>query len=138
MENQAINAWDTADANAIAGAEEVQVVTRRPDGTLRRPITIWIGVDAARVFIWSTNGRTADWFRGATATGEIIAAGRTHEICFNETDPADPAAVDAAHRVEYGRYRSIVDHLVEPGRRAATLKLTPTTRAIAGPARLVA
>ena len=60
----------------------------------------------------------------ATGTGQLVVAGASHEICFTQADPNDLVAVDAAYRVKYGRYRSIVDHLLEPGPRLATLQLT--------------
>jgi len=93
-----MSTWTPQAARAVTAPQEVQVVIRRPDGTLRPPRIIWIVGDGDRVFIRSTNGRTADWFRGAIATG----TGR-----------------------KYGAYASIVDHLVEDGPRAATLEVHP-------------
>ena len=122
-----MNQWTSADAQAVSAPEEVQVITRRADGSLRRPRIIWIVRDGHRVFVRSTNGRDADWFRGATATGtgQIIAGRRTYEVTFTEAGPEDLPTVDAAYRGKYGRYASIVDHLEEPGPRAATLELVP-------------
>jgi hypothetical protein len=120
--------WNSHQATLIAGPQEVQVITRRQDGSLGRPRTIWIVRDGERVFIRSTNGRGADWFRAATATGagQIVAGGRTYEVFFDEvTDARDLAAVDAGYWAKYGHYRSIVDHLTEDGPRSATLHVTP-------------
>jgi hypothetical protein len=120
--------WSTAEATNIAAPQEVQVVTRRPDGSLLRPRTIWVTRDGARVFIRSTNGRGADWFRAATATrtGQLIAGGRTYEVVFDEVEDAgDLPAVDAGYRAKYGQYASIVDHLEQDGPRSATLQVKP-------------
>jgi hypothetical protein len=120
--------WTVSQAAAIAAPQEVRVVTRRPDGTLRRPKVIWIVRNGERVFIRSTNGRDADWFRGATATGtgRIIAGGETFDVAFSEvTDASDLDAADAGYRDKYGRYASIVDHLEEDGPRSATLLVEP-------------
>lgn len=57
--------WNIEDAAILSAPDEVQVVTYRRDGSARRPTTIWIVRDAADVFIRSTNGRTAAWFRAA-------------------------------------------------------------------------
>jgi len=120
--------WKIDQATRITAAQEVHVATRRPDGTLRRPRTIWIVRDGERIFIRSTNGRGADWFRAAIATGagQLIAGGETHDVAFTEvTDSDDLAAVDAGYRAKYQQYASIVDHLVEDGPRSATLLVTP-------------
>ena len=122
-----MNTWAPAQAHDITAPEEVQVTTRRRDGSLRRPTTIWVVGDGERVFIRSTNGRDAAWFRGAvaTGTGQVTARGTTPEVRFTDVDPADLVVVDAAYRDKYGRYASIVDHLEEPGPRAATLEVHP-------------
>jgi hypothetical protein len=120
--------WTTDQATRVAAPQEVQIATRRHDGTLRRPTTIWIVRDGERVFIRSTNGRGADWFRRATdtGTGQIIAAGNTYDVAFTEvTDAGDLGAVDAGYRAKYGHYASIVDHLEEEGPRSATLQVSP-------------
>jgi hypothetical protein len=120
--------WTIAQATAIAAPIEVQVVTRGRDGRLRRPRTIWIVRDGDRVFVRSTNGRDADWFRAATATGtgQIIAGGQTYEVAFVEvTDSRNLAAVDTGYRTKYRHYASIVDHLEQEGPRSATLQVTP-------------
>ncbi|AGZ41010.1 DUF2255 family protein [Actinoplanes friuliensis] len=119
--------WIGQQAAQIAAPQEVQVATRRSDGSLRRATTIWIVRDGDRVFIRSTNGRTADWFRGATATGtgQIISGGRATDVVFTEAAEANLPAVDSAYRRKYSQYASIVDHLVQEGPRSATLQLQP-------------
>ena len=119
--------WTDQQAAQIAGPQEVQVVTRRPDGSLRRPTTIWIVHDGDHVFIRSTNGRTADWFRGATTTGtgQIISGGKATDVTFTEAAEADLPSVDTAYRRKYSQYAGIVDHLVQEGPRSATLQLQP-------------
>jgi len=119
--------WNSAEAQALTSPDEVQVVTTRADGTARMPITIWVVAKGNRVFVRSTNGRDAAWFRGALATGRgrLVTAGVPHEVTFAEAAPDDLVLVDAAYRAKYGRYASIVDHLEEPGPRAATLEVHP-------------
>ncbi|MBT0773977.1 DUF2255 family protein [Kineosporia sp. J2-2] len=120
-------AWTPDTARALSAPQEVQIVTRRPDGTLRRPRIIWIVRAGDRVFVRSTKGRGADWFRGAVATGagQIVAGGVTHDVIFAEAGAPDLPQVGAAYRAKYGHYASIVDHLEEPGPRAATLEVLP-------------
>lgn len=119
--------WQIDDAVAVSAPQEVQVVTYRSDGTARRPTTIWIVHDGTDVFVRSTNGRGAAWFRAAIATGkgQIAARQSTFDVIFTEADDQDLARVDAAYRTKYGQYASIVDHLEEEGPRAATLQVHP-------------
>jgi len=119
--------WSTEDARAITSPQEVRVVTSRRDGSLRRPRTIWIVGDGARIFVRSTNGRAADWFRGAiaTGTGQIIAGRTTRDVSFSEVDAGDLPAVASTYRHKYGHYASIVDHLQEAEPRSATLEVHP-------------
>ncbi|HET8989381.1 MAG TPA: DUF2255 family protein [Humibacillus sp.] len=114
--------WSSDEARRLTAPEEVHVVTRSRDGSLRRPRIIWIVSDGQRVFIRSTNGRGADWFTWAVATGVgQIISGPTTDV----TGERDLAAADAGYRTKYGHYPSIVDHLVEDGPRSATLEVTP-------------
>lgn len=122
-----MSTWTEDLARALTAPQEVRVVTRRPDGTSRGPTTIWIVRDGDRVFVRSTNGRSAAWFRAALATGQgQVVAGRTaHEVTFVEAEERDLPLADAAYRAKYRPYASIVDHLVGPGPREATLEVLP-------------
>lgn len=119
--------WDTSDAHALSAPQEVEILTRRRDGTLRRPRTIWIVGDGNRIFIRSTNGPGADWYRWAIATGngQILAGSTPYEVRFSKTADADLPLVDRAYRTKYSQYARIVDHLVGPQPRSATLEVRP-------------
>lgn len=120
--------WTTEALHALTSTEEVQLATRRRDRTLRGPRTIWVVTSGNRVFIRSTNGRTAAWFRAAIATGagQIQARSTAYDVTFTEVhDENDLAAADAGYRSKYGHYASIVDHLEEAGPRAASLEVHP-------------
>jgi hypothetical protein len=122
-----VSSWTPEAARAVTAPTEVRVLIRRPDGTLRRPRAIWIVRDGTDVFVRSMNGRTAAWFRGATATrsGQIVSGGTAYDVSFTEAAEADLPRADAAYRAKYGRYGSIVDHMEEPGPRSATLQVHP-------------
>ena len=120
--------WTTQALSDLASAQEAHVATRRRDGSLRSPRIIWVVTSGPRVFIRSTNGRSAAWFRSAivTRSGQLRARGGAYEVTFTEVhDEADLAAADAGYGAKYGRYASIVDHLEEAGPRAATLEVHP-------------
>ena len=102
--------------------------TRRPDGSLRRPRTVWIVGDGTTVFLRSTNGRGADWFKAAVSAGggQITTHDRTWDGAFHEVSDEDALSqADAGYRTKYRQYASIVDHLLDPEPRAATLRVDP-------------
>ena len=119
--------WTLEQATRIAAPQEVQVAARRPDGSLRRPTTIWIVGDGDRLYVRSTNGRTASWFRAAIAsgTGQIVSGGTATDVTVTEAADADLPAVDTAYRRKYGQDAAIVDHLVQAAPWGATLQVEP-------------
>lgn len=120
--------WSSDALRALSSTEEVRLATRRRDGTLRNPRIIWVVTSGRRVFIRSTNGRSAAWFRAATATGagRLQARAAAYDVTFTEVDDeGDLALADAGYRAKYAHYASIVDHLEEHGPRAATLEVHP-------------
>lgn len=117
--------WSAADAAALSSATEVDVVTTRRDGTTAST-TIWIVADGSRIFVRSTNGAGAAWYRRATARpGAMVASGVRRAVRFAPVQGADLDIVDSAYRRKYGGYASIVDHLQSTEPRAATLEVLP-------------
>jgi len=99
----------------------------RGDGTLRRPVTMWVVRVGDDVYVRSVNGRDSSWFRGALTRHQarISAGGVDKDVELVETD-GDPEAIDAAYAAKYGhRYPTIVPSIVAPQPRAATLQLVP-------------
>lgn len=122
-----MSTWQPETARSLSAPQEVELATRRRDGSVRNPRIIWIVAVGERVFVRSTNGRGAAWFTWAIATGsgQLTAAGVTVDVTFTEAADEDLPAVDRAYRDKYGSFASIVDHLEEAGPRAATLEVTP-------------
>ena len=119
--------WTNDELNKVGGAEELQIASRRRDGTLRKPVTVWgirLGDD---VYVRSVNGPSAAWFRGTQGRheGRIWAGGLERDVHFVETDDRNDE-IDAAYWAKYGRrWASIVPSIVRPEARSATLKLVP-------------
>lgn len=121
--------WLNDELKKIATAEELQIASLRSDGTLRKPVTIWgvrVGDD---LYVRSVNGRTSAWFRGVQTRheGSIQAGGVTKAVTFvEEADAAINDQIDAAYRTKYRRYAaSIINSIISPQARAATIKLVP-------------
>lgn len=121
--------WTADELHAIGQAGELEVAPARLDGTLRRPIPIWVVRVGDDLYVRSYRGRDGRWFRAAQATheGHISAGGVEKDVRFVEIDDAGTnEAVDEQYLAKYGRYGArYVDSMVAPGARATTLKLVP-------------
>jgi hypothetical protein len=123
-----MTAWTTDELTRIGAADELQIAPRRRDGTLRNPRTIWVVRHGDDLYVRSVNGHTSAWFRGAQVRHEahIQAGGVDKDVRLVETDDLNDQ-IDAAYRTKYRRYAAnIIDTIVSPQARAATLRLVPT------------
>lgn len=94
---------------------------------MRNPVTIWVVRLGNDLYVRSVNGRDAAWFRGARSRheGRIRAGGVEKDVRFVEADDLNDE-IDAAYRTKYRRYaQNIVESVLSPQARAATLKLVP-------------
>jgi len=120
--------WTGEELNKIGTAEELKIASFRRDGTLRKPVTIWVVRLGDDLYVRSVYGRTSAWFRGTQVRheGHIQAGGVDKDVVFVEADPDINDKVDAAYRTKYRRYAaSIISTIVSPQARSATLKLVP-------------
>jgi hypothetical protein len=112
----------------IAAADELQLASARRDGTLRKPVTIWVVRHGDDLYVRSWRGRTGSSFRGVQDTheGHIRAGGVGKDVLFVEPDDDMNDAIDDAYRAKYRRYSSTyVDPMVGPEARATTIRLVP-------------
>lgn len=118
--------WSALDLDALGNAEEVQLSTKRHDGSLRDPVPVWVVRVGNELFVRSYRGRAGSWYRHARRhpAGRISAAGIDRDIEFTEPGGADPKAIDEAYRGKYGR-NSYTDAMVGEDVAATTLRLTP-------------
>jgi hypothetical protein len=123
-----MTAWTKDELTKIGAADELQIASLRRDGTLRHRTTIWVVRLGDDLYVRSVNGPTAAWFRGTKVRHEgRIWAGRIEkDVTFVDADHDVDDQIDAAYRTKYRRYAaSIVDHVVSPEARSATIKLLP-------------
>src|SRR5512139_1325364 len=106
--------WTSDELNKIGTAEELKIASLRRDGTLRKPVIIWVVRVGDELYVRSVNGRTSAWFRGVESRheGQIRAGGVVKNVIFvEEPDPAINEQIDAAYRTKYRRYaESIINH----------------------------
>ena len=127
-----MSAWSSDELEKIAAADELQLASEQPDGTLRKPVTIWVVRLGDDLYVRSVYGRTSHWFRGTEDRhqGHIRAGGVDKDVRFVE--PAEDVSdeIETAYRTKYRRYNaSEVDPLFTPDARAATLELVPRSAA---------
>ncbi|HVN59640.1 MAG TPA: DUF2255 family protein [Gaiellaceae bacterium] len=124
-----MSTWTSDELDRIGAADELELASARRDGTLRDPVTMWVVRHGDDLYVRSVNGRGSSWFHGAQTRHEahIRAGGVDRDVLLVETDDATDE-LDAAYRTKYRRYAArIVDSIVSPEARAATLRLVPST-----------
>ena len=123
-----MNTWTKSELDKIARAEELEIATRRRDGTLRDPVTVWMVRVGDDLYVRSVKGSAGAWFRAAVAShqGRVKAGGVHRDVTFVEANDAPSDEIDRAYRAKYGRYAaSIVNTVLTPKARAAALRFVP-------------
>ncbi|MBV9734772.1 MAG: DUF2255 family protein [Acidisphaera sp.] len=120
--------WTGEELEKIGEAEELQIQSFRRDGTLRKPVTIWVVRVGDDLYVRSGYGLDAAWFRGTQLRreGHIKAGGIDKDVVFDAPDPALHDRIDAAYRQKYRRHGAqYVDPMMAPEARAVTIKFLP-------------
>jgi len=124
--------WTSDELKRVEAAEELRITVLRQDGTLRKPVIIWVVGVGDELYVRSVNGRNSAWFRGVQTrhAGQIQAGGVVKDVAFvEELDPAINDQIDAAYSTKYRRYaESIINHINGSEARAATIKLVPRAK----------
>lgn len=120
--------WTSDELDKIGRADELQIQSSRQDGSLRKPVTIWVVRLGDDLYVRSVKGRESWWFRGTQdqGKGRILAGGVEKDVTFVEPDESFNADLDAAYRSKYGHYDArFVDPMVAPPAQSAALRLVP-------------
>ena len=103
-----MTAWTDDELNKIGRAEELRIASLRQDGTLRKPVIIWVVRLGEDLYVRCVNGREGAWFRGVLTRyeGRISAGGVEKDVLFvEETDPDINAQIDEAYLTKYQHNR---------------------------------
>ena len=112
-----MTAWTSDELTKIGTAEELQIASLRGDGTLRKPVIIWVVRHGDDLYVRSTQARHE---------GRIWAGGVQKDVTFVDADHDIDDGLDAVYRTKYRRYAaSIISSIVSPEARSATIKLVP-------------
>jgi hypothetical protein len=118
--------WHNDQLNRIAGSEELQITTARPDGTQRRWMPIWVVRVGDGLYIRSAEGRASDWYRHATQhnSARVRAGGIEADVTRRPAgDPALNAQVSAAYQAKYGDQGSWLAMFLRAPATETTLRL---------------
>ncbi|MFC8669825.1 DUF2255 family protein [Streptomyces sp. NPDC057199] len=119
--------WTSDELNRIGGADELEMAPLRRDGTLRRPVPIWVVRDGDDLYVRSFRGTDGGWWLTARASheGHVRSGGVDKDVTFVEVpDSGVNDRIDTAYRTKYGRFGgAYVDPMVAA--RATTLKVVP-------------
>jgi hypothetical protein len=123
-----MSAWSEKDLNQVGGAEELQLASRRPDGTLRPYVTMWVVRAGDDLYVRSAYGPDNPWYRRATAAGNgrIRAGGVERDVAFADAAPDAHDGIDRAYYAKYDRYGpAIVGSVVGTQAVQVTIRLLP-------------
>ena len=101
-----MSAWTADELARIGKADELQITSRRRDGSLRPYVTIWVVRSGDDLYVRSAYGHDNGWFRRALSSGEgrIRAGGVERDVAFEEPGAAVDADLHAAYHAKYDRY----------------------------------
>jgi hypothetical protein len=123
-----MSAWSPDELDRIGHATELQISSRRRDGSLRPYVTIWAVRAGDDLYVRSAYGPINGWYRRAKASGEgrIRTAGIERDVAFEEPAAAVAGAVTAAYHTKYDRYGpAVVGTVVSSEAEQLTLRIVP-------------
>jgi hypothetical protein len=127
------NAWTPEQLQRIWDADELQIASRRADGTLRPSVPIWVVMAFdGQVYVRTWHRRTTGWF-GQVLTeprARVRVPGLEADVTVEDVGEGSGqlrASVDEVYRMKYGRYgQTTVGQMVSDAAAAATLRLIPS------------
>ena len=120
--------WRSDQLERIGAAEELQLASQRPDGSLRPYVTMWVVRVGDQLYVRSAYGPDNPWYRRAIAsgTGRIRAGGTEADVTFNRSADTVQSEIDTTYHAKYDRYGpAIVGSVVGPGSHKVTVRLVP-------------
>jgi hypothetical protein len=124
----AVTQWTSGQLDKIGAADELEIVTLRGDGSVRKPVPIWVVRLDDGLFVRSAYGRTPVWFRGIQTRrdGSVRAGGIEADVTFEAADTALNDRIDEAYWTKYRRHGArYVEMVVSQEARSTTIHLVP-------------
>jgi len=120
--------WAAEELEAIGAAAELEIAVRRSDGTLRRPVPIWVVRVDGQVYVRTWYRREHGWFGHVldTRRARIRVPGLEADVTIEDTGEGGDqlrGQIDAAYRGKYGAPGA--EQMVTAEAAAATLRVRP-------------
>ena len=122
--------WTSEQLERIGGSTELELASRRSDGTFGRYVTMSVVRVSDDLYVRSAHGPDNPWYRRAIARGcgRIRAGGVDADASFARTDEGVQADIDSAYHAKYDRYGpKIVGTVVGENTHHVTVRLIPTS-----------
>jgi hypothetical protein len=120
--------WTSDELDKIGAAEELRIASLRRDGTLRKPVIIWVVRVGDDIYVRSAYGPDVAWLRGVKVRheGRIIAGGVEKDVTFQDADASVNDQIDDVYRNKYRRHGAqYVNSVITPEARSTTIKIVP-------------
>ena len=120
--------WTDAELSAIGATDELRLSSLRADGTLGKPVTIWVARVGDDLYVRSVRGAGSAWFRGTRSTGKghVSAGGVSADVAFDLVGDASKSTIDAAYQAKYSGYpASFLSPMLAPAAQETTMRLVP-------------
>jgi hypothetical protein len=123
--------WTPEELQWIGVAHELEIASRRADGTLRRWVPIWVVSTGGQAYVRTWYRRETGWFGQVLAShrARIRVPGLEADVAVEDVGegPAElRAGIDAAYLTKYGRGGG-AERMVADEAAAATLRISPET-----------
>jgi hypothetical protein len=123
-----MSGWTTGELDRIGDATELELASRRPDGSLRPYVTMWVVRAGDDLYVRSAYGPDNPWYRRArrSGAGHIRAGGVERDVTFGDAEDSAQEAIDRAYHAKYDRYGPrIVGSVVGSAVHPLTVRLVP-------------
>ena len=123
--------WSPEQLKRIDESGELQIASRRADGTLRQFVPIWVVSAGGQVYVRTWYRRTTGWYGRVLETGRarVRVPGLEADVTVEDVGEGPGelrSTVDQAYRDKYGRFGSgSAGQMVADPAAATTLRLAP-------------
>ena len=124
--------WTPEQLQQIDGSRELEIASKRPDGTLRQWLPIWVVCVGDQVYVRTWYRRTTGWFGHVVKTRQARVRVPRLEIDVVVEDIGDGdgdlrSAVDDAYQAKYAPHPGgSVGQMTTDSAAATTLRLSPS------------
>ncbi len=121
--------WASEELQQLGTAHELEIASRRADGTLRGWVPIWVVSTGGQVYVRTWYRRDTGWF-GQVLTSRrarVRVPGLEADVAVEDAGESTPglrAEIDAAYRAKYGPHGG-TERMVTDEAAAATLRISP-------------